>query len=103
MLRIKKNDTVMVTSGKDKGKTGKVLRVFKNEGKALVEGINLAKKHIRRTQENQQGGVVEIPRPVSLSNIMPFCKNCNRPVRVGFSIAKDKSKARICKKCKQII
>ena len=61
MLRIKKNDTVMATSGKDKGKTGKVLRVFKNEGKALVEGINLAKKHIRRTQENQQGGVVEIP------------------------------------------
>ncbi|OGX31527.1 MAG: 50S ribosomal protein L24 [Omnitrophica WOR_2 bacterium RIFCSPLOWO2_12_FULL_46_30] len=101
MLRIKKNDIVMVTSGKDKGKTGKVLFIARDLTRAAVSGINLVKKHMRKTQENQQGGVVQVERPVSLSNIMPFCKNCNRPVRVGISISKDKTKLRICKKCKQ--
>ena len=101
MLRIKKNDIVMVTSGKDKGKTGKVLFIDACGLRAAVEGINLAKKHVRRSQENQQGGIIQIERPVSLSNIMPFCKSCNRAVRVGFSVAKDKQKLRICKRCKQ--
>lgn len=101
MLRIKKNDIVMVTSGKDKGKTGKVLFIARDVTRAAVEGINLVKKHMRKTQENQQGGVLQVERPVSLSNIMPFCKSCNRPVRVGFSISKDKTKLRICKRCKQ--
>lgn len=99
MLRIKKNDIVMVTSGKDKGKTGKVMLVYKNESRALVEGINLVKKHIRRTQQDQKGGVVSMEKPISLSNIMPFCKSCNRPVRVSFNVASDKSKLRFCRKC----
>jgi len=103
MLRIKKNDTVMVTSGKSKGKTGKVLTVFLEESKALVEGVNTVKKHMRQTRENQQGGIVQMERPLSLSNIMPFCKNCSRPVRIGFSIAKDGAKTRFCKRCKQTI
>ena len=103
MLRIKKNDIVMVTSGKDKGKTGKVLHVFYQESRVLVEGINKAKKHMRRTQENQQGGIVEVERPLSLSNVMYYCKNCNRPVRLGFSIAKDAAKVRVCKRCKQTL
>lgn len=103
MLRIKKNDIVMVTSGKDKGKTGKVLQVGRESSRALVEGVNLAKKHIRRTKENQQGGVIQTERPVSLSNIMLLCKNCNRPVKIGYLIAKDNTKARFCRKCKQTI
>lgn len=103
MLRIKKNDIVMVTSGKDKGKTGKVLHVYTQKSRVLVEGINRVKKHMRRTQENQQGGVVEVERPISFSNVMYYCKNCNRPIRVGFSVAKDKAKARICKRCKQTL
>lgn len=103
MLRIKKNDMVTVTSGKDKGKTAKVIRVYGERQRALVEGVNLVKKHIRRTREDQKGGVVQVERPVSLSNIMPFCKNCNRPVRIGYSLSKDKSKIRFCKRCKQPI
>ena len=103
MFRIKKNDIVMVTSGKDKGKTAKVLRVLNDSGKALVEGVNLVKKHMRRTRDDQKGGVVQMERPVSLSNIMPFCKSCDRPVRVSFSLAADKTKLRLCKRCKQAL
>jgi len=103
MLRIKKNDIVMVTSGKDKGKTGKIIRVFAQECRVLVEGINLVKKHVRRTREDQKGGVIQIERPVSVSNVMPFCKNCSRPVRIGVNINKDTTKSRICKRCKQNI
>lgn len=100
MLRIKKNDVVMVTSGKDRGKTGKVLLIYKSQSRALVEGVNLVKKHIRRTQQDQKGGIVSMERPLSLSNIMPFCKSCNRPARVSFNVASDKSKIRLCRKCK---
>ena len=94
---------MMVTSGKDKGKTGKVLAVYLEQSRALVEGINLAKKHMRKSREDQPGGIVSTPKAVSLSVVMPFCKNCNRAVKVGFSLAKDKSKARICKRCKQTL
>jgi large subunit ribosomal protein L24 len=93
----------MVTSGKDKGKSGKVIKVYSDDSRVLVEGINLAKKHIRRTQENQQGGVIQIERPIFLSNVMPFCKTCDRPVKVGFATAKDNAKSRFCKRCKQPI
>lgn len=103
MFRIKKNDIVMVTSGKDRGKTGKVLQIDRDESLALIEGVNLAKKHIRRTKENQQGGLAEVERPLSISNIMPYCKNCNRPVRIGYAAAKDNAKSRFCKRCKQPI
>ena len=103
MLRIKKNDIVMVTSGKDKGKTGKVLQIGREASRALVEGVNLVKKHIRRSKENQQGGIIQTERPVSLSNIMLLCKNCNRPVRIGYQAAKDNTKIRFCRKCKQTI
>ncbi len=103
MLRVKKGDIVMVTSGKDKGKSGKVIEVYKDEARVLVEGVNLAKKHMRRTQERQQGGVIQVERPFSISNVMPFCKSCNRPVRVGFAAAKDNTKSRFCKRCKQTL
>lgn len=103
MNRIKKNDIVKVTSGKDKGKTGKVLAVFKEENRVLVEGVNMLKKHMRATRDNQQGGIVQIERPFSISNVMPYCKACEKPVRVGFSVSADKTKVRICKRCNQTI
>lgn len=93
----------MVTSGKDKGKSGKVLGVDRDNSRVLVEGVNLVKKHVRRTQENQQGGVVQMERPVSISNVMLFCKNCNRPVKTAITLSKDGLKSRFCKKCKQAI
>jgi large subunit ribosomal protein L24 len=103
MLKIKKGDMVEVIKGKDRGKRAKVLRTFPLESRVIVEGINLAKKHRRKTREDQQGGIVSIEVPISISNLMLFCKNCNRRTRTGFIILKDGTKSRICKDCKEAI
>lgn len=101
MQKIRKNDTVMVIAGKDKGKTGKVLKVFPELGKAIVEGVNFVKKHMRRTREEQQGGVIQKEALIQLSNLAIFCKGCNRPTRVGVKVLADGSKSRYCKKCEE--
>lgn len=103
MLRIKKNDQVMVIAGKDKGKTGKVLRVIPEQQRAVVEHINLVKKAQRKTQQNQQGGFVNIEAPIHLSNIMLVDKKSNKPTRFGVSILKDGSRVRVSKKSKEVI
>ena len=102
MLKIKKGDTVVVMAGKDKGKQGKVVRVLPVLRKAVVEGINYAIKHKRRTgQEQQHSGRVQIEMPIALANLMVMCKNCNSATKVSFSVLKDKTKARLCKKCNE--
>ncbi len=103
MSKTKKGDIAQITKGKDRGKKGKVIAIFPEEKRALVEGLNLVKKHKRQTRQDQEGGVVSIEAPVSLSNLALFCKTCNRPVRTGFSILADKTKSRICKACKEAI
>ncbi|MDD5730299.1 MAG: 50S ribosomal protein L24 [Candidatus Omnitrophica bacterium] len=104
MSKIKKGDTVQVVKGDDKGKKGKVLRVFGLEKRVLVEGINLVKKHKRKTRQDQQGGIASIEAPISISNLMLFCKACNSPVRIGFTVSKEtKAKSRFCKNCKEAI
>ncbi|MDD5652998.1 MAG: 50S ribosomal protein L24 [Candidatus Omnitrophica bacterium] len=103
MLKIRKQDTVLVIKGKDAGKKGRVLQILSENKKALVEGINFVKKHKRKTQQDQQGGVVSIESPISLSNLMLICKGCNRPTRVGFTVLADKTKQRFCKSCKEVI
>lgn len=102
-MKIRRDDTVYVIAGKDRGKTGKVLRVFPKASRATVEGINLVKKHMRRTQENQQGGVIAVERPLHISNLKLFCKQCNKPVRVSFTFDKEEKKERICKLCKEAL
>lgn len=102
MKAIKKNDTVKVVSGKDKGKTGRVIMVFPKKNRALVEGVNYVKKHARQTKQNQKGGIMQKEMPIQISNIMLVCKNCNKPTRVEINIAGDEKK-RVCKKCKEII
>ncbi len=99
MLKIRKDDIVAVTTGKDRGKRGKVLQVFPQETRVLIEGINLVKKARRRTQQNQQGGIVPIELPIHLSNVMIVCKACDKPVRFKATILKDGTKVRECKKC----
>jgi large subunit ribosomal protein L24 len=99
MLKIKRNDQVEVISGKDRGKKGKVLRVFPIQEKALVENINLMKKAVRRTREDQKGGIVEMESPIHLSNLLLVCKQCNKSTRTKSSVLKDGSKIRECKKC----
>jgi large subunit ribosomal protein L24 len=100
MQKIKKNDIVQVIKGKDKGKQGKVISVLAGGSRALVEGLNLAKKHKRQSRQDQKGGIVSIEMPMSISNLMLFCKHCSKPSRVGITILKDGTKTRICKSCK---
>jgi large subunit ribosomal protein L24 len=95
---IRRNDTVKVISGRDKGKQGRVLRVFPDEGKVLVEHVSMAKKHVRpNPQKNVKGGIAEQESRVALSNVMLMCGQCG-PVRIGHELRGDR-KVRICKKC----
>lgn len=103
MLKIRKGDTVEVIKGKDKGKKGKVLSVLIAKSRAVVEGINMVKKHKRRTQQDDKGGIIAIETPISMANLMLFCKSCNRGRKVGFSVLKDGTKTRLCKNCKEAI
>jgi len=98
MFKIKKGDTILIIKGKDRSKSGKVLKVFPKENKVLIEGLNLYKKHQRPKREGAKGEIVLVPRPLPISNVMLLCKNCNKPTRVGF-IMENNVKYRICKKC----
>lgn len=103
MYKIRKNDTVEVIKGKDKGKKGRVLGMFYENGRALVEGINLVKKHKRQTKQDEKGGIVSLEAPLAIANILPVCKTCNRGMRVGFKVLADKTKVRYCKHCKETL
>lgn len=103
MNRIQKNDTIYVISGKDRGKKGRVLKVFPQQNFAIVEGINLGKKHMRQRRQDRPGGIIERENPIDLSNIMPYCTNCRKPVRVNYKELEDGSKIRMCNKCKEVI
>lgn len=103
MAPIKKNDIVMVLRGKDAGKTGRVLKSFPRENRALVEGVNLVKKHMRKRSENEPAGIISIPAPLYLSKLALYCPSCKKGVRVGIKVLKDKSKLRICKKCQSTL
>jgi len=103
MLSIKKNDQVVIIAGKDKGKTGKVLKILPSKNKAIVENINMAKKAQRRTQQNQEGGFIDIEMPIHMSNIMLIDKKTNKPARFGVAFQKDGSKVRISKRSGEVI
>jgi len=103
MARIKKNDTVKILSGKDRGKTGKILFIWPDKNRALIQGRNLVKKHQRKTKEDQQGGVIQKESPIDVSNLMLVCQKCSKSTRVGFSALSDGTKVRLCKKCKELI
>jgi len=95
MLRIRKNDTVIVMAGRDKGKTGKVVRVMPKVKKAVIENINVVKKSVKKSETYPQGGYVELEKPVSLANLMLVDKKTNKPTRFTVKVLKDKSKERI--------
>lgn len=101
-MKIIKNDTVLIKSGKDKGKKGKVMKIFPPDFKIVVEGINLVKKHAKPKKQGEKGQIVNIPKPLSVSNVMLVCPKCGQPTRVGYKFA-EAGKLRICKKCKQEI
>lgn len=100
---VKKDDTVMVMAGKEKGKTGKVLRVYPDSGRVLVENVNVVKRHTRPSQVNQEGGIIEKEAALAISNVMLVCAACSKPTRTGVRQLDDGSKARFCKKCNEIV
>jgi large subunit ribosomal protein L24 len=103
-VHIKKNDQVYIQTGKDRGKTGKVLRVFPKKGRAIVEGLNFIQKHTRpNPQKNVKGGILPKESAIHLSNLMVVCKRCNKRARIGFSEMQDGRKARVCKKCNELL
>jgi large subunit ribosomal protein L24 len=99
MFRVKRDDQVVVISGKDRGKKAKVRRIFPDERKVIVEGLNLIKKATRKSQENPNGAIVSKESRLPLDRVMPVCPKCNTGVRVGFKVANDGSKSRVCRKC----
>ncbi|MBI3315308.1 MAG: 50S ribosomal protein L24 [Candidatus Omnitrophica bacterium] len=103
MLRIKKDDLVMVMVGKDKGKTGKVVSVLPKERKAVIENINVVKKSVRKSDTTPQGGYIELEKPVSMANLMLFDKKTNKPVRFSAKVLKDGGKIRVVRKTGEAI
>ncbi len=102
-MKIKKGDTVKVLLGKDKGRTGKVQKILRKKDKLVIEGINLYKKHVKPQGEGKPGGIVEMPRPLSVSKVVLICPVCSKTTRIGYQVGKAKGKQRVCKKCEAII
>ena len=101
MLRVRRDDQVVLLSGKNRGKRGKVLRVMSEVGRVTVEGLNLVKRTTRRSQQNPQGGIISREAPVPLDRVMPVCPKCNRGVRIGSKLLPDGTKTRICRRCQE--
>lgn len=98
-VHVKKDDTVVVITGKDAGKTGKVIEVIPSKGTVVVEGINVAKRHTKPTQKLPQGGILDKAMPIDSSNVMLFCKKCSSATRISKKILDNGKKIRVCKKC----
>lgn len=101
-MNIKKSDTVLIITGRDKNKTGKVVRVIPTESKIVVEGINIVKKHIKPSKGNPQGGIADITRPITTCKAMVICPGCSKATRIGYKIT-DKGKMRICRHCQAAV
>ena len=101
-MKLKKGDNVLIIAGKDKGRTGKIIKAMPAELKILVEKINLKKKHVKPKREGEKGQVVDISAPLDISNIKIICPKCGKAGRVGYRLEKDR-KFRVCKKCNQEI
>ena len=99
-MKFKKGDTIWVTAGKDKGKKGKITSVLSGSGEAIVAGINIAKRHVKRRDEKNPGGIVDIAKPLSFCKIALLCASCGKITRAGFLIT-GKDKVRVCRKCGQ--
>ena len=98
-MNIKTNDTVIVLSGKDKGKQGKIISADPKAGKVIVEGVNVASKHQRARRQNEESGIIKKETPIYACKVMLVCPKCGKPTRVGHSIDADGKKTRACKKC----
>jgi large subunit ribosomal protein L24 len=98
-MHVKKGDVVQIITGKDVGKRGKILSVDTAKGRVVVEGTNMIKKHLKPTQANPQGGILDKEGSIASSNVLLYCAKCRKPVRHGKLIRSDGTKVRVCKKC----
>jgi large subunit ribosomal protein L24 len=101
--KIKKDDFVRIIAGRDRGKQGKVLRVFPEEGRLTVERIHMIKRHTRASQNRQQGGIIEREGTIHISNVMLICTKCGRGVRIGYRMLEDGNKVRVCRRCDEVL
>jgi large subunit ribosomal protein L24 len=102
-MKIRKNDTVLVIAGKDKGKKGKVRFAYPDKEKILVEGVNFIKKHSRARGAARQAGIIDLEVPIHVSNVMLLCNKCSKPSRVGFEKLEDGRRVRVCRSCHEVI
>jgi large subunit ribosomal protein L24 len=102
-MKIRKNDTVIVIAGKDKGKKGTVRRALPEEDRVIVEGLNMIKRHSRARRAARQAGIIELEAPIHVSNVMLLCEKCGKPTRIVFRSLADGKKMRICKSCQEVI
>jgi large subunit ribosomal protein L24 len=102
-MKIRKNDTVLVISGKDRGKKGKVRFAYPKESRLLVEGVNMIKRHTRARGQVRQAGIIEREAPVKASSVMLLCSQCGHPARIGFRFLEDGRKVRVCRACNEVI
>jgi large subunit ribosomal protein L24 len=101
--RIKKNDVVMVIAGKEKGKSGKIMRMIPKKDRVIVEKLNMIKRHMKPGAQSRQGGILEREAPIHISNLMLVCSKCTDPTRVGYKVLDDGKKVRYCKSCGEVI
>ncbi|TSC54386.1 MAG: large subunit ribosomal protein L24 [Microgenomates group bacterium LiPW_16] len=102
-MKFKKGDEVLVTAGKDRGKRGKIEKVFPKERTALVTGVNIYKRHLKPRGQDKPGGIIDITKPLNVGKIALVCPKCGKPTRVGYQLGGESSKVRICLKCKGVI
>jgi len=102
-MRIRKDDTIVIITGKDRGKKGKVRRAFPNEDRVVVEGLNMIKRHSRARRATRQAGIIELEAPIHVSDVMLVCNKCGNPTRVNFRFLDDGKKVRICNSCREVI
>jgi len=102
-MRIRKDDTVVIITGKDRGKKGKVRRAFPDEDRVVVEGLNMIKRHSRARRATRQAGIIELEAPIHVSDVMLVCNRCGDPTRINFRFLDDGKKVRICNSCGEVI
>jgi len=101
--QLKKDDVVMVIAGKEKGKSGRILKLLPKKNRVIVEKVNMIKRHTKPTRQMPQGGILEKEGSIHVSNVMIICHRCNVPVRIGKRIMEDGSKVRVCRKCGEVL
>jgi large subunit ribosomal protein L24 len=102
-FKLKKGDQVMVISGREKGKTGKIMNVYAGKEAMTIDKLNMVKRHQKPSAKYKHGGIIEKEAPIAVSNIMLLCEKCKGPVRVGSKLLEDGKKVRCCKKCGEVL